>query len=77
MRQTSSFHSVQTATGIAILAMPVPAQLPDAAIGDDTGLIAVMSSAATLNLTGNALGTGGVSTISLGAGKQLGWFAAG
>ena len=43
----------------------------DAAIGDDTGLIAVMSSAATLNLTGNALGTGGVSTISLGAGSNL------
>ena len=43
----------------------------DAAIGDDTGLIAVMSSAATLNLTGNALGTGGVSTITLGAGSNL------
>ena len=43
----------------------------DAAIGDDTGLIAVMSSAATLNLTGNALGTGGVATITLGAGRNL------
>ena len=43
----------------------------DAAIGDDTGLIAVMSSAATLQLAGNALGTGGVSTISLSAGNNL------
>ena len=42
----------------------------DAAIGDDTGLIAVMSSAATLKLAGNALGTGGVSTISLSAGSN-------
>ena len=40
-------------------------------IGDDTGLIAVMSSTATLNLTGNALGTGGVSTIMLNAGGNL------
>ena len=43
----------------------------DAAIGDDTGLIAVMSSAATLQLAGNALGTGGVATISLSAGNNL------
>ena len=43
----------------------------DAMIGDDTGLIAVMSSTATLNLTGNALGTGGVSTIMLNAGRNL------
>ena len=43
----------------------------DAMIGDDTGLIAVMSSTATLNLTGNALGTGGVSTIMLNAGSNL------
>ena len=43
----------------------------DAAIGDDTGLIAVMSSAASLHLKGNALGTGGVSTITLGAGNNL------
>ena len=43
----------------------------DAAIGDDTGLIAVMSSAATLRLTGNALGTGGAATITLGAGNNL------
>ena len=45
--------------------------MADAAIGDDTGLIAVMSSAATLQLAGNALGTGGVSTISLSAGNNL------
>ena len=43
----------------------------DAAIGDDTGLIAVMSSAATLKLSGNALGTGGTSAITLGAGNNL------
>ena len=43
----------------------------DAAIGDDTGLIAVMSSAATLQLGGNALGTGGTATISLSAGNNL------
>ncbi len=43
----------------------------DAAIGDDTGLIAVMSSAATLQLGGNALGTGGTSAITLGAGNNL------
>ena len=43
----------------------------DAAIGDDTGLIAVMSSAATLKLAGNALGTGGTSAITLGAGNNL------
>ena len=43
----------------------------DAAIGDDTGLIAVMSSAATLQLAGNALGTGGTATISLSAGNNL------
>ena len=43
----------------------------DAAIGDDTGLIAVMSSAASLKLSGNALGTGGTSAITLGAGNNL------
>ena len=43
----------------------------DAAIGDDTGLIAVMSSAASLTLAGNALGTGGASSITLGAGNNL------
>ena len=43
----------------------------DAAIGDDTGLIAVMSSAASLKLAGNALGTGGTSAITLGAGNNL------
>ena len=43
----------------------------DAMIGDDTGLIAVMSSTASLNLTGNALGTGGISTIMLNAGRNL------
>ena len=49
----------------------------DAAIGDDTGLIAVMSSAATLVLDGvSALGTGGVATITLEHRQQLGWSAA-
>ncbi len=43
----------------------------DAAIGDDTGLIAVMSSAASLTLAGNALGTGGTANITLGAGNNL------
>lgn len=43
----------------------------DAAIGDDTGLIAVMSSAASLTLAGNALGTGGASAINLVAGNNL------
>ena len=43
----------------------------DAAIGDDTGLVAIMSSAKTLQLAGNALGTGGTSAITLGAGKNL------
>ena len=48
----------------------------DAAIGDDTGLIAVMSSAATLNLTGNALGTVAYPPLPRRR-QQLGWFAAG
>ena len=43
----------------------------DAAIGDDTGLIAVMSSAKSLTLAGNALGTGGASAINLAAGNNL------
>ena len=43
----------------------------DAMIGDDTGLIAVMKEAATLMLGGDALGTGGVATISLNAGNNL------
>ena len=43
----------------------------DAEIDDDTGLIAVMSSAATLELAGVALGTGGVSQINVGLGNNL------
>ena len=43
----------------------------DADIGDDTGLIAVMSSAASLMLSGEALGMGGVSTINLREGNNL------
>ena len=43
----------------------------DAAIGDDTGLIAVMSSAASLTLSGEGLGTGGASAINLNAGNNL------
>ena len=45
--------------------------MADAAIGDDTGLIAVMRSAATLELTGQALGTGGTSSISIAVGNNL------
>ena len=45
--------------------------MADAAIGDDTGLIAVMKSGATLELTGNALGTGGVSQINIEIGNNL------
>ena len=45
--------------------------MADAAIGDDTGLIAVMRSAATLELMGDALGTGGVSQISISTGNNL------
>ena len=43
----------------------------DAAIGDDTGLIAVMHSATSLTLAGNALGMGGASAINLAAGNNL------
>ena len=43
----------------------------DVMLGDSTGLVAVMNSAVTLELTGNALGTGGVSTIMLNAGSNL------
>ena len=45
--------------------------MADATIGDDTGLIAVMASAATLELTGQALGTGGVSQININPGSNL------
>ena len=45
--------------------------MADAAIGGDTGLIAVMKSAATLELVGDALGTGGTSMISIGVGNNL------
>lgn len=43
----------------------------DMMLGDSTGLVAIMKSAVTLELTGNALGTGGVSTIMLNAGNNL------
>ena len=43
----------------------------DAAIGDDTGLIAVMSSAASLTLAGNALGSNGEAAINFSAGNNL------
>ena len=43
----------------------------DAAIGADTGLVAVMSSAATLKLAGKAHGVDGISGISLSAGQNL------
>ncbi len=45
--------------------------MADAEIGDDTGLIAVMKNAKTLELTGNALGTGGISQISIEIGNNL------
>ena len=45
--------------------------MSDAAIGDDTGLIAVMKKAKTLELAGNALGTGGESRIDIGLGNNL------
>ena len=45
--------------------------MADAEIGDDTGLIAVMKSAATLELTGNALGAGGYSMVSINVGNNL------
>ncbi len=45
--------------------------MADAAIGDDSGLIVVMKSAATLELVGDALGTGGVSMVSIEAGNNL------
>ena len=45
--------------------------IADAAIGDDTGLIAVMSSAASLTLAGNALGSATTSAINLGEGLNL------
>ena len=43
----------------------------DAAIGDDTGLIAVMKNSATLKLVGDALGTGGESMINIDVGNNL------
>ena len=43
----------------------------DAAIGDDTGMIAVMKSTKTLELTGNALGTSGFSEINIDIGNNL------
>ena len=44
---------------------------PMLAIGDDTGLIAVMKSAASIELMGDALGTGGVSQVSIATGNNL------
>ena len=43
----------------------------DATIGADTGLVAVMSAAATLELAGSAHGTDGASSITLVAGTNL------
>ena len=45
--------------------------MADMAIGDDTGLIAVMKEAATLELVGDALGTGGASMVSIAVGNNL------
>ena len=43
----------------------------DAAIGDDTGLVVVMSDAKTLELVGDALGTDGASMINIDVGNNL------
>ena len=43
----------------------------DAAIGDDTGLIAVMDDMATLEFAGDALGIGGASMINIDVGNNL------
>ncbi len=43
----------------------------DAAIGDDTGLIVVMSDAKTLELAGDMLGTAGASMINIDVGNNL------
>ena len=43
----------------------------DAAIGDDTGLVVVMSDAKTLELVGDALGAGGNSMINIDVGNNL------
>ena len=43
----------------------------DAAIGDDTGLIVVMSDAKTLELAGDMLGTAGASQINIDVGNNL------
>ena len=45
--------------------------MADAAINDDTGLVAVMKSAGTIELVGEALGTGGVSMVSIDVGNNL------
>ncbi len=45
--------------------------MADAPIGGDTGLIAVMNSAATLELVGGALGTAGTAQITLRSGNNL------
>ena len=45
--------------------------MADAAIGDDTGLVAVMTDAMTLELVGDALGTAGVSQINIDVGNNL------
>ena len=45
--------------------------MADAAINDDTGLVAVMKSAGTIELVGDALGTGGVSMVSIDVGNNL------
>ena len=45
--------------------------MADTALDDDTGLIAVMKSAATLELVGDALDTGGESQIDISPGNNL------
>ena len=58
-------------TAVSYLGEESAGSMADAAIGDDTGLIAVMKSAATLELVGDALGTGGESQIDIGLGNNL------
>ena len=58
-------------TPVSYLGDESAGSMADAMIDDDTGLIAVMKDAATLKLVGDALGTGGVSSISIAVGNNL------
>ena len=58
-------------TPVSYLGDESAGSMADAMIDDDTGLIAVMKSAATLELVGDALGTGGASMVSIAVGNNL------